>query len=171
MNVSISPDQRYAHMELAFSPNVELISLVRTFVKDFYDRVLRDTDLTWRLALATHELLENAIKYATDNNTRLLVEVEREVNHVKVSITTRNRAEPEQVAALRELFGEMNATEDAEAHYQTLIRRSAKKTVGSGLGLARIRAEAMLAMDYSVTGDLVELRAQGRHFTNQEVQA
>lgn len=171
MNPPGKTQDRYAHMELAFSPNVELISLVRNFVKDFYDRVLGDSDLTWRLALATHELLENAVKFATDNNTRLFVEVEREGVEVRVAIVTRNRAEPDQVAALRELFAEMNSSGDPEAYYQTLMRRSSKKTVGSGLGLGRIRAEAMLAMDYTITGDLVELRAQGRHQTRQEARA
>ena len=162
---------KYAHMELTFSPNVELISLVRNFVKDFYDRVLGDPDLTWRLALATHELLENAVKFATDNSTRLFVEVEREGQQVRVSIVTRNRADPDQVLALKTLFEEMRASTDPVAHYQMLLRRSAKKTIGSGLGLGRIRAEAMLAMDYAVEGDLVELRAQGKHIIKEEVRA
>lgn len=154
---------KYAHLELAFSPNANLVSVVRSFVEKFYQRVLDDPELVSRLALATHELLENAVKFSADNNTRLLIEVEREPGHVDVKITTQNRAVAGEVEALRGMFRELLSAEDPLQYYQLLMKRTWKRPVGSGLGLGRIRAEALLDLDFTITGDLVELRAAGRH--------
>lgn len=157
MKITTGPN--YAHLELKFSPCVELITVVRTFVKDFYEHVVKDPELTWRLALATHELLENAVKFSTDNTTSLQVEVTRSATDIKVNIATRNRASPDQVTRLHEMFDEMKQVPDAFQYYQQLIRRTSKQTTGSGLGLGRVRAEALLNLGYSIDGDLVELKA------------
>ena len=42
---------------------------------------------------------------------------------------------------------------DPAQHYDSLIRASAPKAEGSGLGLARLRAEGELTVDYSIDGD------------------
>jgi hypothetical protein len=160
--------KQFAHLELTFSPNVELISVVRTFVKQFYDRVLEDADLTWRLALAAHELLENAVKFAVDNTTRLHLQVQREQAAVVVRIMTKNRASAETIEGLHETIRGIRASADPVAHYQTMMRASIRRASGSGLGLGRIQAEAMLQLEYSVDGDAVELRATGRHPIPQE---
>lgn len=162
---------RYAHLELAFSPNVNLVTVVRSFVSEFYERVLHNADLTSRLALATHELLENAVKFAADNSTRLFIEVEHDPRSVWVSIVTQNRAVANQVAALKALVEEIGAAPDPIAHYQVLMRRSAEREVGSGLGLGRIRAEALLSLALKVKGEVVELRAEGRHSIDAPVVA
>src|SRR5947209_8429255 len=65
-----------AYFELNFRPNVALVSVVRRFVNEFYQRFLSDPDATSRLALATHELLENAVKYSKDGETTIRIELE-----------------------------------------------------------------------------------------------
>ncbi len=50
------------YIELRFSPSPELIPVVRRFVSAFYERLLSQADAASRLALATHELLENTCK-------------------------------------------------------------------------------------------------------------
>ena len=49
------------YFHLVFRPNIKLVSTVRRFTGEFYRRVLVDQELASRLALATHEMLENAM--------------------------------------------------------------------------------------------------------------
>jgi len=145
--------------ELVFRPSVNLISLVRRFVQNFYEHLL-DGDAGAQLALATHELLENAVKYSTDGEARLSIAVAKQDGKHEVSIGTKNRASTEHLETLDELFGELKKSSDAFTFYQTLMKRSAKAPNRSGLGLARIVAEAEMDLHHQVHGD--ELHVYGR---------
>jgi len=149
-----------AAFELAFRPNVQLINVVRRFVSDFYDEVIGDPDMVSRLALATHELLENAVRYSTDGETIIRIYIVPTDDGDELTIRMENRAEERHHATLGELFEEMNAAEDAMDHYCGVMRRNAKREDGSGLGLARIRAEAEMSLDYEVEGDRVTIIAR-----------
>ena len=141
-----------AYFELNFKPNVQLVSVVRRFVTEFYQRFLSDPDGTSRVALATHELLENAVKYSKDGETTIRIEVEQTKPKI-VRIVLRNRAEPANIAAIREVLDGVSKAEDSFAFYQTLIAAKAKKREGSGLGLARICAEGEMKVTYEVLED------------------
>jgi hypothetical protein len=146
--------------ELRFRPSVELISLVRRFVADFYQRVLQDDDAASRLALTTHELLENAAKYSSDGEAMLCVTVDR--NAGTVLVRTTNRASSAQRDMLRACFDEIATAPDATVLYTQMLHRTAVQTSGSGgLGLARIWAESEMALNLIVEGDNVVIRAQG----------
>lgn len=146
--------------ELTFRPNVELISIVRRFVSDFYDRMVDDPDTVSRVALATHELLENAVKYSVDGATSLSITFEPGEPESLISIRLANRASPEHIASLSAIFDEMNAEPDPFQHYQVVMARSAKRKVGSGLGLVRVRAEGEMRMSHSIEDDRVTILAQ-----------
>lgn len=146
--------------ELHFRPSIELISVIRRFVAEFYREILREPDAANRLALTTHELLENAAKYSTDGAAALYVEVDRGQQNVLVRTT--NRATAEQIEKLRHWFGEIAAAPSADALYASVIRTTAKKTSGSGgIGLARIWAESQMTLDLLVEGDSVAIQARG----------
>ena len=148
-----------AYFELNFKPNVQLVSVVRRFVTEFYQRFLNDPDGTSRVALATHELLENAVKYSRDGETTIRIEVTQETPR-RVRIQLRNRTELHHIAAIRELVDGVNASADATKFYHELITSKAiKKSVGSGLGLARICAEGEMKIAYDVQGDMVLIEA------------
>lgn len=155
-----SPPQHRTAFELAFRPNVQLINVVRRFVTDFYDEVIGDPDAVSRLALATHELLENAVRYSTDGETRIRIGIEPAQDGAFLTIRMQNTAETTHRATLGVLFEEMKAADDPMDHYCLVMRRNAKRQDGSGLGLARIRAEAEMTLDYEVEGELVTIIAR-----------
>jgi anti-sigma regulatory factor (Ser/Thr protein kinase) len=156
-----------AYCELSFSPNASLISTVRRFVGEFYQRVLGDADLTSRLEVATHELLENAVRYSADAQSTIRVAVKREAGEIDVVIDTRNRARMENVGELKQLLEELHGSSDRAGFYQVLMKRTAKRKVGSGLGLGRIFAESELDLSARFEEDIVHLRASGRFPSSQ----
>lgn len=139
------------YFNLAFRPNIAVVSTVRRFTTEFYRRTIADDELAQRVALATHELLENAVAYATDEETEIRIEVVGD----QLVVKTWNRALPERLARLRAAMDEMNAEPDADRYYQKLLIRASKSLEGSGLGLARVRAEAEMQLRYEIDQDRV----------------
>ncbi len=158
MPVDYSPSDAY--MELSFRPIVELIPYVRKFVTEFYTRMIDDRDAVSRVALATHELLENAVRYSVDGETKVRIEVLAGEPGKRVLVRTWNRTNTKHEGVVRAMFDAMTAAPDPFLHYQDLMRRTAKVTNASGLGLARIRAEAEMALNYSVTDGILCIEAE-----------
>jgi len=150
----------HPYFHVSFRPNVRLVSTVRRFTEEFYQRMLGDQEISERVALATHELLENAVAYADDDETGVRVELDGDDLIVK----TWNTTSPAHIEHLKATIDEMNAAADAEAYYQVMMKKTAFRTDGSGLGLARIRAEADMTITYEVTTDqkrvCIEARAK-----------
>jgi hypothetical protein len=142
-----------AYVDLTFAPSVGLISHVRRFVERFYDAFLPHDDAGPRIALATHELLENAVKYGTSGATTLRIEVAERDSDILLRIAVKNCAEERHLAALRDSIAEMSQYPDAEAYYHQVITRSVKTQGLSGLGLSRIHAEANMSLDLAADAD------------------
>lgn len=141
----------YPRVEVSCAGSPALITTVRRFVSDLYTQATGDPKLASRVALATHELLENAVKYAADRSSHFVVEfAERDGT---VCVSTRNRASPDNLAMLRTMFHEMAYTPDALDYYLMVMRRSALRSEGSGLGLARVRHEAESVLELHVEDD------------------
>src|SRR6185503_5731609 len=117
------------YFHLVFRPNIKLVSTVRRFTGEFYRRVLVDQELASRLALATHELLENAVTYAHDDETAIRIEVEGEM----LSVRTWNRAVADRLVALRSSIDRVMAAPDPDVYYQEQMLVAAKRSDGSGL--------------------------------------
>jgi hypothetical protein len=151
-----------AYFEMSIVPNLELVSVVRKFIGTFYAHVYNDPETIDRVALAAHELLENAVKYSTDGATTLRMDI---VTGPTMSfvIRTRNRATPDHARILKSRLDELNASGDVDAHYMSLLARSVKTKQGGGLGLGRVASEAAMELSFSVDDSmLVELSARTR---------
>jgi hypothetical protein len=143
------------YFHLAFRPNITLVSTVRRFIGEFYRRLLTDQEVGSRLALATHELLENAVAYATSDDTEIRIEIVDD----QLVVRTWNRTLPERIANLQIAIDEMNSAPDADLYYQQMLLRTSKRTEGSGLGLARIRAECEMKLGFELNHDRVCMMA------------
>lgn len=151
-----------AVFELRFQPTVALVSTVRRFVVDFYREFL-DAEMSNKLAMATHEMLENACHYSTDRRSELDIALQRLGPQYFVTIRTKNRASDERLEKVRRALDEVVSAADPGELYIELMRRAAKRRDGgSGLGLGRIRAEADLDLSYAIEGDTITVRAEGR---------
>jgi hypothetical protein len=151
----------HSYIELSVMPDVALISSVRIFVEGLYSPVLADSDASARVALATHELIENAIRYSSDGVTGFRIEVTGEERRKRLVIRTWNRIDEGRQRDLEEMFQEMESEPDAFEHYLHLMRRNAKRDDGrSGLGLARIRAEAEMSLGFRVEDSVVCIEAE-----------
>lgn len=146
-------------MELTFRPTVDLISSTRRFVCAFYEPVLGDPDLLSRIGLATHELLENVLKYATDGHTVARIKLDGDDGERKLTIETTSTVTAERRAGLEAIFAEMASSADPFEFYQRTMRRSLHRRQGSGLGLARVWAEAEMVLTLGFLGDTVTIVA------------
>jgi hypothetical protein len=149
-----------AAIRLDFVPDMRLIWRTSRYVRDFYGSVLADPDACARVMLTAHELLENAAKYSADGMGHLEIELLERGGQAYVQIRTRNRATADSLAELRRFFDESGRTPDPIALYDQMIARTAQRTEGSGLGLARIRAEGEMLLRHSVEGDAVTIIAE-----------
>jgi hypothetical protein len=146
-------------VELIFRPNRNLVSIVRKFVADFYEGIVLPTDLLEQVELTTHELLENAVKYASDDTTQVKVDLSDGTRGPAFLISTTNRATAEHREILGAAFKEMLTHPDPNAYYLELTARNCRSDSGSGLGLARIRAEADMDLALTIEGDTVMISA------------
>jgi hypothetical protein len=143
--------------ELDGPMNVNDVAHVRRLVERLGRRQLTTEDGVSRLAMATHELLENAVKFSIDGAASLTVEVKP---NAEVSITTRNRASEADLADLSRLAEDLHNAPDPMKFYLELMRRSPSQIRG-GLGIGRVAAEAEMRIELDVQGDIVQVRAEG----------
>ena len=148
-----------AAIRFDYRPRVRLIASTRAMVTDLCEQVLDDADATSRVAMAAHELMENVAKYSSGGEGSVEVELSERNGHSYVQVSTKNRASAEQRETLQNVIGELRRAVDPVAYYDAVIAKSARSK-GSGLGLARIRAEGKMDVDLSIDGDEVTISAQ-----------
>jgi two-component sensor histidine kinase len=147
------------HLDLPLTISPAIVSPTRRLLESKLAPVLDDDDAVFRVAMAAHELLENAAKYASDGKARLEVEVSPRDDDALVRVVVTNNATRENIDNLSACFAEMNTESDAMAHYFALMRRNAKNGSISRLGLARVRAEGEMDIAVDINGDTVKVVA------------
>ena len=151
-------------LELALVISPRMVSVIRRFVEEIAERLGADDDLSSRVALTAHELLENVAKYGVGAQGVLTLETRAEGEGRRLILTVTNKTMAGHIDRLRQTFRAMDGAEDAFAYYFHLMNSSAVDEPG-GLGLARIPAEADMRLALSLVGDEVTISAASGVFT------
>jgi hypothetical protein len=138
---------------LAFEPSPAFMQRVIRWLTDFCQLTLADLEMVARLRLAVSELVENVVKYGMQPNVSVEVELIEREGKPLLRLGTRNRTSPEYLERAERLLSQLKSADDPVAFYDSLVRESAPRVGVSGLGLARIRAEGELELDYKIEGD------------------
>jgi hypothetical protein len=145
------------HLEMSFQPTVQIITIVRRSVMSLYERVLGDADMSARVGLATHELLENVLRHSVGGDTTLQIRTTTDTP-AQVIIETRNRAGQHSIDTLKAHAAAMVGC-DPQVYYNSVMTACALSDDDGGLGLARIRAEAEMLVDVKADGESVRIIA------------
>lgn len=101
-------------------------------------------DLLSDLTVSAHELMENAIKYGRDDGATLELRAPpREPS--RLLVRTKNKASQRDAGRAGALVDRLTRG-DPRAVYQEVLRESAARAEGSGLGLMRIAAECGMTL-------------------------
>lgn len=147
-------------LDLTLRPSIEILAPTRRFVLAAFEAQVGGVRETGRIALAAHELLENAARYSTDGEIRFRLEIEPTNGSQHVTLATWNLAAPTHLDDLQRYVAELRTTEPS-AYLQAQLRRFAASGVGAGLGLARIRADADMLLACDVEQFRAHVRATG----------
>lgn len=150
--------------ELAIEPRPRIVSVVRRFVEDSFEKVVGDPDAVFRISMTAHELLENAAKYAVGERAvlRVVLRPGGPDEQAEAHIALTNDTTPAHVERLRERVHALANAPDPFAVYQALMRAGTANRDESGLGLARIRAEGEMSLGLEVVGSRVTIMASAR---------
>ena len=143
------------YFHLVLRPDLGVVSTIRRFTNELYQRVL-DQGLAARLALATHEVLENAISYGGGREAELRIDIEGDELHLR----TWNHAAPDRIEAIKDGIDQLMAASDPDAYYQEQINVSYQRTDGgSGLEgyIEKLHQEACRLKMQKVVVDLRNL--------------
>lgn len=162
MNYSDSPPSETQPALASFRIVVQMdsrhITPVRRVVAEIAKSIGLADDMASRLALAAHELMENALKYSVDPDRSVRLRLSIEAGQ-KAQVTVSNASNRACYEQTQQRVRQINRTDNPAELYQAMIAKSLKRKRGSGLGLARIRAEADMQLHCVLRGDMLSVRA------------
>ena len=141
------------HFEIDAALSIDDVPTVRKLVERLQVSVVADDGDRSRIAVAAHELLENAVKFSTDGSAWMRVEIAEGT----LTITTRNRASRADLADLSQIASELGAAPDSMSFYLGLMQKAPLEA--GGLGLGRVAAEGDMRIALELDGDVVVVHA------------
>ena len=141
------------------APPWVVIDEIRRFVASFCASACPGTERDEHLALAVHELIQNAVACSSSEPVELSLVVDPTADRVSLEVT--NVCTAEQAAELRARIEAMHREPDALRHYLATMAGASPAKRG-GLGLARIRFEAQLELQILPGPGRVTVRASGK---------
>jgi len=142
---------------LRMSPSWVVVDDIRNFVETFCANACPEANREGQLALATHELVQNAIANAVSADIEVKLELDRPTSRVRVSVT--NEAHADQIEVLRTRLARNRAHANPLQGYLAAMKEDPHSR--GGIGLARIRFEAALELDLEVAGERITVHATG----------
>ncbi len=137
-------------------PSWDVIDEVRRFVERFCATACPGAERQEQIALAAHELVQNAIAAST-TDVELRIELDRKAGCVRLSVS--NGAAPDQIEVLRQRLVRVQSHRDPLAGYLEAMREDPWGR--GGLGLSRIRYEGALDLGLEIHGGRVTVHADG----------
>ena len=153
-----SPESAVASVELDFTPDASTPSRGREFLVNACAELLPDRELSFRLGVAAHELLENVLKYASGGKRSVSVGFQKSNGTTQAYVRSRNRAGQPQLTRLSNTIDRIRNSDAPDDLYDSFIEAGVDG-LGSGLGLIRIRAEALMDLAYDIEDDTVTILA------------
>jgi anti-sigma regulatory factor (Ser/Thr protein kinase) len=142
---------------LKMQPRWGFIDDLRRFTESFCAAACPGAEREGQLALAVHELVQNALANGTAPDVELELAIDARSERVGVAVT--NRCAPEQLERLRARLARLYRDADPlEAYLRTMDE---ERGAHGGLGLARVRYEAALDLTVTAEGDRVTVHASG----------
>lgn len=139
------------YIELRFGPRWKYISPARIFIQNFISIAISDSAKADGIAMAASELLENAVKYSSGEDTHIIVQAFPDTGIISAAVT--NQASEAAAKELQALYKKVMTGDPLEA-YILQMRESATRSDGkSQLGLARIRYETGANIKLEVNPD------------------
>lgn len=132
------------------------ITSTRIFVESFIGHSFGDPDLSCRIAMTVHELLENASKYSVSPDSPVQCEIAFTGTQAFVRVSNAGRVED--IAVLREELAQVMEGDPLETYLQKMAASVTHDK--SQIGLARIRYEGRANLGLTVEGGLVIIEAQ-----------
>lgn len=142
---------------LRIEPRWEFVDEVRRFTKTFCASACPGVERGEQVAMAVHELVQNAIANAASPEIEVKLELDGRAGRVRVSVT--NACRPEKIAVLRARIERAQRHRDPLAGYVEAMRRAPRAR--GGIGLSRIRYEGALDLGLEVSGERVTVHAAG----------
>jgi anti-sigma regulatory factor (Ser/Thr protein kinase) len=156
---STNRDKQPIYLTMRMKPPWVFIDELRRFVESFCACACPGCDREAQMALAVHELMQNAVPHSHGEEVELTLEVEPEVDRVAVSVS--NACTDAEFNALADRVQRMNREPDALQHYLRAMKDTPVHTRG-GLGLARVRFEAQLELSVSRSWGRLTVHAFGK---------
>ena len=151
-----SNDRLRDYVEIRLEPRWTYISCVRKFVANLFLIGLADKERAEQISMAASELLENAVKYSSEEDGGLRLKISRTGG--LIDLLVENPAEAHQINVLRREFALINAGEPEETYLKRM--EEASRTAGqSRLGLIRVRFEAGARLQLEVADRTVAIHA------------
>lgn len=132
-------------------------------------RVIGQADITSRVVVATHELLDNAVRHAAASlnnpqndgeHARIRVTLRRGEAGAEVMIVTTNHISHDHRERLSQaLEGMKKGSSDRQAYYGSLLSRAATEQ-DVGVGLGRVFAECDMDVTGRFDGDVASIVAE-----------
>ena len=142
---------------LRLDPTWVFVDDIRRFVESFCAAACPGAEREEQLALAAHELVQNAISYAATPGVSLRLAVDRDAKRISMAVS--NAAAPDQVRILRERLEVLASYRDPLEAYLSAMREDPDGR--GGIGLSRVRYEAALELEMTHDDGRVTVHAHG----------
>lgn len=150
---------RPIYLMLRMKPPWVFVDEIRRFVESFCACACPGQSREAQIALAVHELMQNAIPQAGGEDVDLTLQVDPTADRIEVAVS--NPCSDEQFGELQTRVERLNSEPDALRSYLRAMSEAPAATRG-GLGLARIRFEGQLELSVIREGRRVTVLARGQ---------